>query len=456
MKKRKETVQFIMKHIIDEIQAFCASPQGCPGVNFALSVLSSRSVQLLIPCEHRNDKHVIPVDLLRQHLQRNAEAQLEEDDFADERKLLRYEHVWPEVADLNLPRYSQPAEDLLPNWESEVASILGDIKGRWMKRLQNLGRIMAEMRAEVDHYKDERTAQGLLALMVGEASSACESIPHPPTASPSATLACERQIQQPELLLLDKLHDFKPEAILGNTFSGDRGVPTSEETLHDIIRMQHTLNSNLITFQSTIEELTGYFQSLEQARTPKFPFLSSKGEIFLHGMHRFGATHIGTPVRLHFMCESMPKPHAVEGQRGLEMVVEMKNFEYLRKLSIISTKIVCYNLKAGLKIYVRSRPRVSRTSTDLTTFENRMPSFINKVLEEDFRLDEQITSLEKTEVWLWLRDLLESELKQNYANPFNLYRVRYSKPNNGGCAWLCDKCMFREIREGKLDPFPMG
>ncbi|KAG6544938.1 hypothetical protein Mapa_013630 [Marchantia paleacea] len=445
-KSKDDTVKFVMKHIIDEIRAFCASPRGCQGVILVLGILSTKCVEMLVPCELRDERQVVMVEHLKQQLQQDLEARLEEEDIKDENSLLKYEHVWAEVLEGNLPRYSEFAKDLL--WESEVEKLLGMVQCKRKEQLQNLRDVSEQLRSEIS----ESTSRGksLPSVDIDESGSVGASDSEPVILSRIVpNYSSEKHLHQPNQSALDTLdcNEDKLEEMDNRLLTIQKRLQTSsmKGRLHQIVSIQQRMNSTLATFQSNLDEMVGFSSSLEQARIPKRPYFSKKDTRLLQKIT--SKVRFGKVVRLHFMCESKTKPHFIQDQGGMELVLEKENCKWLRRLSTISIQTVWFFLKAGLQVTLGLQPAFPAVDD----FETQVSAMIGTAVFEKFKVAEALSLTQKNEAWCSLTNLLDSKLQGNYADVFNLHRVKYSSSDDGGYGWLCDLCMKKGIMSGRLE-----
>ncbi|OAE26902.1 hypothetical protein AXG93_4762s1120 [Marchantia polymorpha subsp. ruderalis] len=98
-KSRSEALQYVMKHIVQELISFCASSKGCLGVTLVLGVIQTCCVEMLIPSHLRE---AILIEELKSRFIGSIKDKLEDiqsDRFhlVKEEELFSYEHSWPSI-----------------------------------------------------------------------------------------------------------------------------------------------------------------------------------------------------------------------------------------------------------------------------------------------------------------------------------------------------------------------
>jgi hypothetical protein len=62
-KSTLQTLQLINDHVLNKIEQFCSSAQGCQGVSFMRGVLRPKAMENLLLCKHRKDQALLLEDL---------------------------------------------------------------------------------------------------------------------------------------------------------------------------------------------------------------------------------------------------------------------------------------------------------------------------------------------------------------------------------------------------------
>ncbi|OAE31136.1 hypothetical protein AXG93_150s1260 [Marchantia polymorpha subsp. ruderalis] len=126
-KSREVATKYVMKHIVQELISFCASPKGCPGVTLVLGVIQTFCVEMLIPSHLRG---VILIEKLKSDFVRSINDKLEEmslerSHLVEKEELFDYEQCWPPIQKHTFG-ISERARDLL--WDSDVEAIVNEIR----------------------------------------------------------------------------------------------------------------------------------------------------------------------------------------------------------------------------------------------------------------------------------------------------------------------------------------
>ncbi|OAE35304.1 hypothetical protein AXG93_392s1530 [Marchantia polymorpha subsp. ruderalis] len=127
----------------------------------------------------------------------------------------------------------------------------------------------------------------------------------------------------------------------------DERLRSMESVLQQILIVQQELQSTLSFFMSEMHRFIQYSHSLQLAKTPKRPYVTTDVGVFYRMK---AALNAGTTVRLHLMCEYEYGSgiHMVKDQEGLMIHMDWENCEWIRKTIEISCKVMYYAVKAGL------------------------------------------------------------------------------------------------------------
>lgn len=135
-KSRSEALQYVMKHIVEELISFCASSKGCPGMTLVLGVIQTRCVEKLIPSHF---KGAILIKELKSNFIHPINDKLEgippdRLHLVKEEELFNYEHSWPSIEG-HIPAIFKKARDVL--WETDVEAVENDIRQKRMQQLES-------------------------------------------------------------------------------------------------------------------------------------------------------------------------------------------------------------------------------------------------------------------------------------------------------------------------------
>ncbi|OAE28934.1 hypothetical protein AXG93_2960s1110 [Marchantia polymorpha subsp. ruderalis] len=133
---RSEALQYVMKHIVEELISFCASSKGCPGMTLVLGVIQTRCVEKLIPSHF---KGAILIKELKSNFIHHINDKLEgippdRLHLVKEEELFNYEHSWPSIEG-HIPAIFKKARDVL--WETDVEAVENDIRQKRMQQLES-------------------------------------------------------------------------------------------------------------------------------------------------------------------------------------------------------------------------------------------------------------------------------------------------------------------------------
>ncbi|KAG6553513.1 hypothetical protein Mapa_004425 [Marchantia paleacea] len=197
---------------------------------------------------------------------------------------------------------------------------------------------------------------------------------------------------------------------------------------------------------SSVDRCIGYSESLQQARTPKRPYITVDDVGSLSRIT--AALRFGRAVRLHLMCESVTGIHIVKDQEGLELRLDQENRVWLRNISEISCKFVYYVVKAGLHVTLG----LGQALPELGNLETVVPLSAASVAIDSISSDDRVAllkgeeSMTLNEAWLRMTQALAPQLENKYSKIFKLYQVKYVHLEGGGYAWVCEQCMTRVLR----------
>ncbi|BFI43346.1 hypothetical protein MPTK2_2g21700 [Marchantia polymorpha subsp. ruderalis] len=135
-KSRELAQKYVMKHIVEELISFCASPKGCPGVALVLGVIQTLCVEMLNPSHFR----AILIEKLKSDFicsinDKLEEMMLESSHLVKKEELFNYEHRWPRYENQE-GGISERARDLL--WLSDVEAVVDCIRQKQIQKFESL------------------------------------------------------------------------------------------------------------------------------------------------------------------------------------------------------------------------------------------------------------------------------------------------------------------------------
>ncbi|BFI22812.1 hypothetical protein MPTK1_8g16135 [Marchantia polymorpha subsp. ruderalis] len=405
-KSRSEALQYVMKHIVQELISFCASPKGCPGLALVLGVIQTRCVEMLVPSDLRG---AILIKELKSNFIRRINEKLEDIPrdrlhLVKEEELLNYEHSWP-LIDGHTPRISERARDLLQ--ESDVEAVVNEIRQKCVQRLESIRKAFISVNNDLDQPYIESENR------VGNSSNSDR---------------------------LDRSNFVKLDERLRSVESV---VQRMDMKLGQILTFHQEFSSRLSDLMSKMDRMIQYPESFQQARTPKRPYVTNDVGV----LYRISAIlHAGTTIRLYLMCESMTGFHKVKDQEGLNIRLDKENLTWLRKTIEISCKVVYYAVKAVLERTLN----LSQVVPDWKDLESDIVK-LDSISDRDRRaVLKGGESMELKEAWLRIQQTLAPQLLDSYSAKFKLFQVKYVSLELGGHAWMCEECMHKGLRSGIL------
>ncbi|BFI10948.1 hypothetical protein MPTK1_3g19125 [Marchantia polymorpha subsp. ruderalis] len=434
-KSREGALKYVMKHIVQELISFCASPKGCPGVALVLGVIQTLCVEMLIPShlrgailiEELKSKFICSIRDKLEDISRDK-SHLEKDE-----ELFNYEHSWPLKGGYTTKVIFERARDLL--WESDVEAVVNEIREKQMQQLESLQEGLNNVKNDLDHFYPANEN------MVSNLNLSHMKDYNPPSStSPASTSGedCSTGLEKKMDQLLQKV-DGLDERLR----SVESIVQRLDIKMGQILSLQHELQSTLSDFMSKVDNIIEYSQSLQQTRTPKRPYVTDDVGLF----YRLSALlHIGKTVRLHLMCESVTGFHRVKDQEGLKIRLDRENCGWIRKTVEISFKLMYYAAKAGLDATLgvgQAIPEWEDLKSDIVQVDGLSNRDRKAILKGG-------DSKELREAWLRIQQTLAPQLQDRYSASFKLYQVKYVRLQLGGQAWVCEECMNKGLRSGIL------
>ncbi|KAL3701063.1 hypothetical protein R1sor_019085 [Riccia sorocarpa] len=381
-KRRAEAMEYVREHVLQEFRKFCASPQGCCGVTLETAIIRPECVRRLTGQEYRKDQIVL-------------ERQLK-DLFKEvvEKKFNLGQVTGPrgnKGGDLDIFNYEHfwtgvPEAGLFKDSQQAI-----ELLSEKMEPIRQRSRVAVEQLSEVEQQLDSHLQQSVDGDHVDKAV---------------ASLSEQLQVIQ-----------------------------------KDIQQLQEQMQSTLLSIITKIDTMVGYSRALEDARVPRLAFITLTDIGFRQKMK--SAVQIGTPVRLHLMCESRFRPHSVNGQPGLELSIGAENREWIRHISVNALKVFWALLKAGVDSQL---PGAGCLVPELGDLSSGLVPVDERTLYELKR--SKLSSLPKVEgsgvaedVWKFLRRTLPPAKMPEH---FQLQLVRYNPGTmavDQSYAWLCQKCL---------------
>ncbi|BFI28666.1 hypothetical protein MPTK2_3g01435 [Marchantia polymorpha subsp. ruderalis] len=422
-KSKEAAIKYVLDNIVQELIAFCATPNGCPGVALVLGVIQTICVEELISSHLRG---AILIEELKSELSNSindklGDIALDSLQLVKEEKLLNYEHTWPPIQALHLIPTFERATNLL--WERDVEAVLNEIN---LKRSQQLGSLQ----------------QSFISLnnVLAQSHPDCEStfsnssLPHIKDCN-QASASCWSQASTSEdtqLIILSEIHRMHETV---------RSVDETVRSMKSIVQVQQQLQSTFTTFMYKVDRIIGYSESHQQSKMPKRPYITDDVGIF----YKMSANlHMGKALRLRLMCESITGFHPVKGQKGLKLRVDLKNSGWIARIIDISYKFLYYGVKAGTLLWLgKAIPQWDDLQTDIVRLKS-----ISEI--DCLAIHNGGHSVKLNEAWLRIQQNLAPLLKDNYSKIFKLYQVKYLRQQNGGHAWVCEECMRKGSLYGSL------
>ncbi|OAE34919.1 hypothetical protein AXG93_1333s1010 [Marchantia polymorpha subsp. ruderalis] len=410
-KSRDMALKYVMKHIVQELISFCASPKGCPGVALVLGVIQTICVEKLIPSHLRGA--ILIKDLKSaftlsiEHILENIP--LDKSHLEKEHELFNYEHSWPLIEDYTTHVIFERARELL--WESDVEAVVNEIRQKRMQQLESLQQGLTGVNNDLasSHPEDEN--------MISNSNFPDGKDSNQPSSSTSVE-NCSTG------LILSTIHQLEGNIV--RRFDGvDKElrsvvsiVQRLENKVGQIISLQQELQSTSSAFMSKVDTIIQYSSSLQLPRAPKRPYVTDDVGIF-YRMSSF--LHVGTTVRLHLMCESVTGYHPVKDQEGLQILLNRENCRWIRKTIEISYKVLYYAAKAGLDKTVG----LGQVIPDWADLRSDVVK-LDGISDHDRRaVVKGGESKELKEAWLRIQQTLAPI---NYSAIFKLYQVKYVRP----------------------------
>ncbi|KAL3678774.1 hypothetical protein R1sor_021730 [Riccia sorocarpa] len=315
--------------------------------------------------------------------------------------LFNYEHFWKEVPEADVVKIMEPVKE-----ENRITAEL-----------------LAKVEQQLDSHLQQSTDGGAGMLSTTQDSWRSEE------GSSSSTQ--EDKIVSDLHKHLDRMEERLKEHV-------DKRVLSIRM---DIQQLQERVTSSLLCIMTKLDTMVGYSRALEDARVPRLPFISFTDVQFHQRIKN--VLQIGTPVRLHLMCESRFRPHSVLGQPGLSLTIGEENKEWLRCISVNALKIVWTVLKLGVDSQL---PGAGALIPELGDLSSGLVQVDRMTLDElkDAKLD-SLPRVEGSETVKNMWRFLERTLpREKIPKDFRLQLVRYNPgivAADQAYAWLCQTCI---------------
>ncbi|OAE23681.1 hypothetical protein AXG93_4520s1040 [Marchantia polymorpha subsp. ruderalis] len=180
-KSKEAAVEYVLKHIVQELISFCASSKGCPGLALVLGVIQTMCVEMLISSHLRG---AILIKKLQSKFLSNMNDKLggialDGSQLAKEQELLNYEYTWSLIPSLQLKATSERATNLL--WERDVEAVVNEIRQKRNQQLESLQQSLISLNNDLaqSHHDSENTVSN-------------SSLPHIKDCNPAST-SCSSQ-----------------------------------------------------------------------------------------------------------------------------------------------------------------------------------------------------------------------------------------------------------------------
>ncbi|KAG6553155.1 hypothetical protein Mapa_005214 [Marchantia paleacea] len=430
-KGRNETINYITNHFVEEIRLFCASPNGCPGVQLVVSVLRTDCVERLTQSAYRDEKMAIRKETLKEKWKKYI---LQQKDWSDDAKAMQYIHVWEAAPKAGLQGFHENANDLLSDDDcNDVRRKVGEyIKaqaGLFQTKQESLEVIEAEIDEELGLNKRIRYYQGSK-----RASFRSKELKSPQNLSTNPSLSrSETRAKMEELF----------EELWQRTDRMNHKLDGLGKIMQSVWSSQQQLEESVVRVNSKFDTMVGYSRSEARTKMPRRPYITTEDTNFAHRIKT--TVQIGKAVMLHFMCEDRSGNHFIGGQAGLALTVEQKNEDILRLVCKHSIQILWYILRMSLG-QEEILPDLEDIDGGGTTLTADAASSLLQLSEKYKRVD-----IESHEVWSYLKQKLGEDLSKQCAESFNLYRVEYINGHPEDFhAWLCWECKRKRMKENTV------
>ncbi|KAL2610653.1 hypothetical protein R1flu_029226 [Riccia fluitans] len=424
-KKQQETMSFVKEQMLERFRMFCASPEGCRGVTMVTAIIRPECVQKLTARVYRGDQVILEKELI-ERLRKAVEEKLLQEEITwptgEEGRecLINYEHIWPRAPEASLPKCCQRVVNLLE--EKDVSEILKPLREKKEATLQRLCKVSEQL----DDFKDAGKEGLELSRQKGD----------------EGWMHLNDEEGRPEKAMERRLHDHLERGFEGVHHQLQEMHRDLSQQLRTISDLQKKACSTLLSVMSKIDMMVGYSEAREAASLPRRPFITFNDVGLREKIS--GVVQIGTPVRLHLMCESRLEPHIIEDQPGMKLIVGDKNKELLRSILLNSTRVFWFLLKAGVQVTLAAGSVIPELA-DLSLGSNAGLVFADMTLDKLKNLD-SLPVMEKSQmaekVWIFLKEQLLS--KNSISSSFKLKSVKYSHgtvPVEDSYGWLCEKCV---------------
>ncbi|KAL2610645.1 hypothetical protein R1flu_029218 [Riccia fluitans] len=431
-KQQQEAMSFLKERILETFRTFCASPEGCRGVTLVTAIIRPECVQKLTAREYREDQVILEKEL-KKRLREDMEKKLHQKEItwpAGNKRgesILNYEHTWPQTVEAKLRKCCQRAVELLE--EKDVSEILDALQER---RVANRQRV-CEVLEQLDDHLQDTGKEDIKGLNLNRLKIDSELI-HLDDGDGRLPKAMERRFDKIDNNI-QRVHHQLQEVF----------VALSQQ-LQKIFDLQTATRAALLSVISKIDMMVGYSEAQEAARLPRRPFISFNDVGLREKIS--GVVQIGTPVRLHLMCESRLEPHIVEDQPGLKLIIGDQNKELLRWILVNSTKVFWFLLKAGVQVTLGAGSVIPELAHH--SLGSKAGLVLADMTLEELKTLGSLPVMEESqmaeEMWMFLKNQLPPEKK--ISSTFKLYLVKYNPGMvavEESYAWLCEKC----IEKGK-------
>ncbi|KAL3681779.1 hypothetical protein R1sor_024735 [Riccia sorocarpa] len=411
---RMQIIRFVKEHFLQELQAFCASSSGCPGLRLIVSVIRTSSVQNLVPIhERRGPQHTVELEELKGQFRSSIDLNLEgmAADVSEE-SLLNFQYTWPDGGREAIP-----------------------FDGRSFFKCGN-----------ADPSNPTLTA-------VEEAETSRRGAWHSPIGAND-----NLQLSEESKLLAAKVDEVGEK--LGRKIDHLAHLTVSVYTeLQEVKNLLHKFRIGLTEMQrvmsevnSSIDKLIGFSISREDHTCPRRPYFSQKDAGVLSKVKAYVVQ--GQAVRLHFLCEARNQPHVVQDQRGLSLEVTQTDMSWVPHISEISLKLISTLLTAGIKVFTGVQidsqflQVVDRDTWKLLPMSDKLIEYMK---QDGTKISVNPADYRVVQSWSLLRKHLEKHLSYGeYRKRFGLCRVRY-RCNSDPYAWICESCLEKGTKQGILD-----
>ncbi|KAG6542755.1 hypothetical protein Mapa_015830 [Marchantia paleacea] len=431
-KSREMVWMFVKQHILEKLFAFCASAEGSPGVSLVVDILRTECVKQRTPCAQRKDQSVSREEL-KEKLKQSI--RIAGEDMNSITKNL-YHHTWEKKSGTTLDSECEAAIDLLsPEDIVEVQEWLRLEADNLIKKSKKWQKVLEEI-------DGTRLSLGNVDLL--------REFPRGPTVEDRTAGAGFRERRRLEGMIQEVGADVKK--VLGKVDEISSNIEVIMKNISTFKNVQKSTHHNVLQLIKDVDRTSGVCGSTQQL--PCRPYFTNDDATMGHRIT--AAINIGTPLVLHFHCESIDGMHVVPDQRGFDLTVAKENCEKLRIIARSSLKALWCLIKLGIHVTTSLGvlvPDLPIQEDHHITLATMSMSGLLDIVEPQSMSQTNVVDLKKHEkAWEYLQEHLRDKLQNKISDYFSLYPVVYKRTNSitQAYAWLCIKCRESAIKNHKI------